>query len=598
MGAVGGWLHDHDGLIALSQVALLVCLLVAAAPQLRRACLDVERWLRWTLLVLGVVAAGISAFWVPAFTAFDALGHEASYLECFTAQSMDGSGAVSPANSHGWEAFVTYPLVRWTWWLFGGLVGRESVAPLLALNIGFRALAVVCVGLLARFVTARPACGAVAALILTVHPWHAFWGAAIYNVAMPFMFASLALALAVLAWRTGSALLFSAGAAAGVLVLAARVEWAILGPSLLFLLIGLGSSWGRHPRSVTLRFWLPALCIAVIGAASVLLAGGQLTEQGGYHGIGGYLSTLARQVWILDLAEPFHEPWTLLAPLLGGVVLVRTKSLGWGPALGLWAYFGFGYLALATFNDFSYRHALLPVLGLVLLSSALAIPLTEAEGRRRVVAGVVLAVLLLSALLGLQRVATRYYLSQDEFFAEHDGFRGPMLDAAEVESGSCFLITDNERLWQQGLAGSHFNLMDPGEAVTHWRRFDGCVLWLFDNAGYRYDGLAVPPRSTKLQHWFEWQYQGWSRLAEGEVVVYRMTQPPWGIGDDQPVPATEFRLPGEADPEDRPEADPERRPDEGPEGAGPAARPSAADSARENGEQGGLGPRSGVDSAP
>ena len=168
-----------------------------------------------------------------------------------------------------------------------------------------------------------------------------------------------------------------------------------------------------------------------------------------------------------------------------------------------------------------------------------------------------LGLLFVTGVLGVERVASRYYLSQDDFFAQHEGFLGPMLDADEVESGSCFLITDNERPWQRGIAGSHFNLMDPGEAVTHWRRFDGCVLWLFDNAGYRYDGLAVPPRSTKLLHWFDWEYQGWTRLQEGEVLVYRMSSPPWGIADDQAVPETEFRLPGEEDPEDQPEVHPE-----------------------------------------
>ena len=55
-----------------------------------------------------------------------------------------------------------------------------------------------------------------------------------------------------------------------------------------------------------------------------------------------------------------------------------------------------------------------------------------------------------------------------------------------------------------------------------------------------------------------------------------MTEPPWGIGAEQPVPETEFRLPGEDDPEDRPEDEPERRPAEGPEGAGEAVSPAAA----------------------
>ena len=557
MNGVGEWLHSHDGLIVLLQVGLWLSLLIACTPRLLREFFALERSFRWGLLGVAALAAAISAFWLPAFSSFEALGHEASYLECFTGRSMDGSGPVSPANSHGWEAFVTYPLVRWVWWLFGGLVGREQVGWLLVLNIGFRALAVALIGLVARLLTGRSACGVTAAQLLAVHPWHAFWGAAIYNVSMPFFFASLAMLLALVAWRTGSTLVFSAAAASGVLVMASRVEWAILAPTLVVLLAGLGSSWGRNDKSLSARFLLPAVAIAGLGAASVLLAGGQLTEQGGYHGVSGYLETLFRQAWIIDLIEPFHQPWTLLAAVVGLFVIGFSSGLGWGPALGLLGYFITGYLAVTTFNDFSYRHALLPVIGLLLLASSLAIPLLGKRMLHRLVAGVLLALLLLSGVQGVERVASRYYLSQDDFFAQHEGFQGPMLDAAEVESGACFLITDNERPWQRGIAGSHFNLMDPGEAVTHWRRFGGCILWLFDNAGYRYDGLAVPPRSTKLLHWFDWEYQGWTRLQEGEVLVYRMSAPPWGIADDEDVPETEFRLPGEEDPEDQPEDQPE-----------------------------------------
>jgi len=564
MGSLGGWLHDNDALVTLIQLGVFSVLLLSCGKRLIEAFRELDGWLRWLLGAAAVAAAAVSAFWIPAFSGFEALGHEASYLECFTTQSMDGSGrAVSPANSQGWEAFVTYPLVRWTYWLLGAVVGREEGGWLLALNIGFRSMAVVWIGWLATVLSGRSVVGAAAALLMVVHPWHAFWGAAIYNVALPYMFASLSLLLAVLAWRAGSARLLATAASAGVLVMAARVEWAILAPTLLILLLGLGPAWGRAPQVATLRYWVPGVWIAVLGALSVLLAGGQLTEQGGYHGIGGYLETLARQAWIIDLIEPFHLPWTLLAALAGMLVMKQMLPGGGRAALGLLGFFLVGYLALSTFNDFSYRHALLPGIGLVLLASLLAVPIVEAKGARRWVAALFFVSVMLSGALGVHRVASRYYLSQDDFFARHEGFRGTELAAAEVESGECFLITDNERLWQMGIAGSHFNLMDPGEAVTHWRRFGGCVRWLFDNAGYRYDGLAVPPRSTKLKRWFAWDYEGWARLDEGEVLIYRMREPPWGIGDDEPVPETEFRLPGEQDPEEEPEDEDAESPEEG-----------------------------------
>ncbi len=583
MPSPGNWLHAHDGLVTLIQVALLGVFLAASRRRLVDAFRELDPRLCWFLAASALAAASVSAFWLPAFGGFQALGHEASYLECFTSTTMDGSGKpVSPANSHGWEAFVTYPLVRWTYWLVGAVTGRADPAWLLAFNILVRALSVVWIGWLATVLSGRREAGAAAALIMVLHPWQAFWGAAIYNVAIPYMLASLALLLAVLAWRSGSGLLLAAAASAGVLVMASRVEWMILAPTVLVLLAGLGPAWGRSEQVRTLRFWLPAAAIAVLGAASVLLAGGQLTEQGGYHGIGGYFETVSRQAWIIDLIEPFHQPWTLVAPLAGLAVMTRMLPGGGRAAAGLFGFFLLGFLGLTTFNDFSYRHGLLPVTGLVLLASLLAVPIAEGRGAVRIVAGLLLGLLVVSSGLGVERVAARYYLSQDDFFAQHAGFQGKELQAAEVESGDCFLITDNERHWQMEIAGSHFNLMDPGEAVTHWRRFDGCVRWLFDNAGYRYDGLAVMSRVTKLEHWFDWQYEGWTRLQEGEVLIYRMQKPPWGIADDEPIPATEFRLPGQHDPEDDPEDAPEDGledvPEEDPEQA--VSPPTGVDSAQ------------------
>ncbi|MBJ93860.1 MAG: hypothetical protein CMP23_05210 [Rickettsiales bacterium] len=591
MSGAGGWLHGHDGLVVLLQVGAFGLLLLASRRLLVESFVELGRPLQAGLFALSLLAALISAFWLPAFSAFEALGHEASYLECFSGAAMDGSGSVSPANAHGWEAFVTYPLIRWAWWLLGRLSGGQDVAWLLAFNIGLRALSVFLLGWTARVLAGRASCALVAALVLACHPWHAFWGAAIYNVALPFLFAVATLLLALLAWSRGGSRLLAAAAAAGTLVVAGRVEWAILAPMTLILLLGLGPSWPRADGVLRPSNWIFAALLAALGIASVVFAGGQLTEQGGYHGIEGYLETLLRQAWILDLNEPFHRPWTLLAPALGGLVMIRSPRFGWRAAGGLAAFFLVGYLAVSTFNDFSHRHVLPAGIGLVLLSSFVVLPLFEGGRSLRIVAACSLVLLIGTELVSLQRVASRYYLSQDEFFAEHEGFSGPQLEAAAVESGTCYLITDNERHWQQGIAGSHFNLMDPGEAVTHWRRFSGCVLWLFDNAGYRYDGLAVPPRSTKLLHWFEWDYKGWVRLAEGEVLVYQMRSAPWGIEDHMPVPETEFRLPGQEDPEDAPEQGPEAAPGEtlrehspAGQGAEPDAElgeaPSGVDSAR------------------
>ena len=570
MNPLSSWLHDHDGLLTLSLLLVWLALVFASARPLRDSFGAMDRRVRIALLVAAVLAFLISTLWMPGLSRFEALGHEASYMECFTTRPMDGSSTVvSPANTHGWEPYVTYPLIRWTYWLVGGLVGRpDSPAALLLLNSAFRAASVLLLAWAAFVLSGRGAAAVAAGLLMAAHPWHAFWGAALYNVAMPYFFVSSTLLMALLAWRLGSGRLLAAAAASGCLVVAGRVEWGVLAPCLAVLLLGLGPSWGRAGGILHPRFWAPGIVLAVVVGAALFLSGGQLTEQGGYHDMLGYLQTLGRQAWIVDLLEPFHTPWAWALVGGGAFAMVRAGRGGARAVLGLLGFFVLGHLALSTFNDYSFRHGMVPMLGLVLLSAMLGPAVLHADRRIAAIAALLLLAQVGTSLAGVQRIASRYYLSQDEFFEQHPGFQGPELTAPSVESGACFVITDNERHWQMGIAGSHFNLMDPGEAVTHWRRFDGCILWLFDNAGYRYDGLAVPPRTAKLRSWFDWEYQGWTRLQEGEVLVYRMTTPPWGITDDMPVPETEFRLPGDVEPEEEPEGQGTNHGEVGGEGAG------------------------------
>ena len=68
---------------------------------------------------LGLLAVGAtltSTLWIPSLERFEPLGHEASYFEAFTARSLeDPEKQVEPGNSYGWEGYVTYPLIRWTY---------------------------------------------------------------------------------------------------------------------------------------------------------------------------------------------------------------------------------------------------------------------------------------------------------------------------------------------------------------------------------------------------------------------------------------------------------------------------------------------------
>ena len=542
MSGLGAWIQQQDGLVTAVQVLVWVGCLVAAAPSLWRAARAQPGWLKAGLAVLGALAAGISLWVLPSLARFVALGHEASYFDCYT-------GVAPPGSEGGWQPYVTYPLLRWVYWGLGQVIPGDSPAAPLVLNAGLRGLGVVLIGAVGAVLGRRPEVGLAAALLLCLHSVHAFWGGGLYNVPLPHAFALLCLLCALLAWRSGETRLMLAAAASGSMVVAGRVEWGLLAPSLAALLICLGPPWGRSPGVRRAAFWWGPLALAAAYAGSMFLGEGQLTEQGGYHGARGYLVTLAHQVWILEIFEPLDRSWAGVGAAAGAILWWKRGDVGVLGPLGLFAFAAISWCGLATFNDVSYRHALLPGIALV-LGLALLAPSLRGPRSLQIVAATLLGLSLMGEGIALRTAADRYYQSPEGFVEDHPGFDGPELSADALEASGCFLITDDERLWQLGLAGSHFNLMDPGEAVKRWRHHGGCIQWLYDASNHRHDGLAARVRGRKLMRWFSWEEQGWVRFDHGlEAVVYGMTAPPWGVGDDEPVPATDVLMPWEQ-PED------------------------------------------------
>lgn len=529
------WLTAHDGAVVLIQLGVWLATLIWATPHLRAALADVERRTWIGLAVLSLLAFSISAFGFPVFARYAALGHEASYLDCF-------EGRAAPGSEHGWEPYVTYPFFRWAYWAIGAVVGPERLEVVQVLNMAARGATVGALGLAAWALFGRGSAAIVAALLLAVHPTHAFWGTSIFNVPLPLFFAALCVLLATLAWRSGSPRLLAAAASTGCLVVATRVEFGLLAVGLAVLLFaGLGAAWGRHADVKSARFWAPTAAVLVVLGATVLAGLGALTSQGGYHDVAGYLATMGRQARFLAFFEPLQRPWAVVATGIGGVWAIQRVPGGGRLIAGLIGFVVLLYLTLATFNDFAFRHVLLPGFGAVLLASAAGPALVDAlgaEGSRRVLAAVLGACLLgtlASSGLALRTNIDRYYMEDEEFRADHPGFALSELSAADLESGGCYLITDNERLWERGLAGSHFNLMEPGEAAQHWQEHDGCILWLYDLRDHRVDSLVVRSRALKLHHWFAWEQLGHARFEDGlEAVVFRMTSPPWGLSAPPP----------------------------------------------------------------
>ncbi|MCP4871769.1 MAG: hypothetical protein GY898_23940 [Proteobacteria bacterium] len=544
-----GWLHAHDGHVALAQVLVWLLCVAAAGPSLLAAWRDLPVGHRRAIAGVGLAAAVISLAF--PLGRFDPLGHEADYYECFT-------GRQSPSNAHGYKAYVSYPILRWGYWVIGRIVGQDSgPVPLMAVNAIARGIGVFAFGWLAAALARRSEVGVAAGVLLALHPIHAFWGAAFFHVAIPWTGMAVCLLLSVLAWRTGEMCLLLAAAASGCMVVSVRVEWGLLAPCLALLLFGgLGARWGRHARVRTPGFWIAPLALVALWVPSLLASGGAITEQGGYHDASGYLASIGRQgLWVAVFA-PWHWPWMGALVAFGLHRWGSDPDVGWRGPASLIGFVLLGHIGLATFNDYGYRHALLPTIAVLLGASFAASALLE-EGRTRAVAAVLGGTAVLTSLVGLADAWTRYYASEEAFMERVPGFQGAELPAAKLEDGTCYLVTDNERLWSMGLSGSHFNLMDPGEAVWHWREHDGCVLWLLDRSQWRWDSLGPRDRADKLRYWFSWEPRGWVTFQDRmTAVVFRMTEPPWGIADDMPLPESEFLLHREGGEEEESEGAP------------------------------------------
>lgn len=546
----------RDGYVVLLQVLLLVTALGVAWRPILESWRDLGPRMQWTLVLLGIAGMLLPLLLFPT-ERYAPLGHEASYFECF-------KGEQSPSNAAGWHAFVTYPMLRWLYWAIGGLVGRDSgPGVLLLLNAAATGLGVVLFAWFARVISEEDATGVAAGFFLVIHPVHAFWGAAIYHTAIPYSLAAGCLVLSLLAWREGCARLLLAAAACGVTMASLRIEWGILAPGLALLLTGLGPAWGRHSGVLRVRFWAPALLLTAFGAVLAFGLGGALTQQGGYHGVAGYLETIGRQGFFRSIFEPWDHGLQLFSSLFGLLVWGFGKSLGWRAPAGVLGFVLVTHLGLATFNDYGYRHALLPGMGLILMTSFLAPGLRVSFGPYRAFSAGLLVLALGTSFLSLGEAADRYYATEEQFMESELGFAGgDDIDPATLEDGTCYLVTDSERLWQLArdrlasgvesdmMVGSHFNLMDPGEAVTHYRSHGGCVRWLYDVSQYRWDSLGGRVRAAKMEYWFSWRREGTVRFPDGlDAVVYRLREPPWGITSDLPIPETEFLLPGRQEPE-------------------------------------------------
>jgi len=454
----------------------LVGLLVAMWKA--RAHLRPERGaLPWLSGLVGV-ALLVRLVVVPALDAHYYDGHEAEYWDIFR--------GVREVNRGG---TVLYPAMQWLWWGLGTVLPHHRVVPIVVMAI-LGALGCALGALAVQRWTTRTG-GALAGLVLALHPILAAWSSSAYNVVVPWFFASVVVwSASVLARsrRPPLSVVWVAGFA-WALVAATRLEatW-IAAPALLVALFDRAPDQPLGRRLRACWTWaLPVGIGALVGGAAIV----PLVFPGEVPGAGERaLSFLINRTWMAPYA-PLDSLFGVVAVLVLAVLVVLQRHLAGG--VFLVASVG-AHLVLASFDDFGDRHTLNSLFAL-----ALAVGVAGSADRwmrwpGRGAAGLVVVL----CLLGLADLRPRFYGSEEAFASVlHTNPRWAELPRwTPVQARSdCGWIAEDPRVAPQPQK-SHFNLIDPHEA-EQLRQANNCLRWCVDVQDWRWSSRGVRDRALR-----------------------------------------------------------------------------------------------------
>ena len=287
---------------------------------------------------------------VPALSRHGFDGHEAEFYDLFI-----GARAVNRGGT------VLYPALQWLWAGLGSVLPHQPWIPVVLMS-GVGAASVVVCADLARLLLRDPArprrglvAAAVAGAVVALHPVHAAWSSSAYNVILPFFFGCCVLWVGAQVGRSRQRRVATAGAAAWALVVATRLDAALVGlPAALFavFLSPLDTPWRDGVR----RRWVLVLPLVVglgLGAAAAL----PLVYPGEVPGAGerelAFWSTC--RCW--STTFPLAGLWVALLAVCAVAALREDAVLATVLLVELVA----NHLVMGSFDDLGDRHLLLAV---------------------------------------------------------------------------------------------------------------------------------------------------------------------------------------------------------------------------------------------
>lgn len=428
---------------------------------------------------------------VPALARHGYDGHEAEFYDLFV-----GTRAINRGGT------VLYPAMQWLWAGLGSVLPHLPWVPVVLMSVVGSASVVVCADF-ARVLLrdpARPRRGQLAALlagaVVALHPVHAAWSSSAYNVILPFFFGCCVLWVGAKVGRSRQPPIWvaTAGAAAWVLVVATRLDAAVVGlPAALLALCctPLGTRW----REVAPRRWVLVLPL-VLGLGLGAAAAFPLVYPGEVPGAGERGLAFLVHAPMVAHYLPFGPAW-LWAGLVGtcaAVAFVEDATVVVVMVVGILA----NHFLLSSFDDLGDRHLLLAVpLAGVLVALAAAGGGRPRLPRIGLLAGPPLAVLLVA----LVALSGRFYAEEETFVADARS-RLAHLPTWSLEEArqDCGWVNEDPRA-SSDPAASHFNVLHAEEAAS-LRSDGGCLRWCADLQDWRWSSRGVADRARRMGRLF------------------------------------------------------------------------------------------------
>ena len=434
--------------------------------------------LRYRYWILGVtlLAVFVRLGWLPVFERHIYDGHEAEYFALFMHERVPTRGGT-----------VMYPLMQWAYWVLGSAFTGELWPVLWAVGLGLGSILFMAVAVGSAF---GPTVAGLVAVGVAVMGNHAFWSTSAYNVIHPAFFCCVALACA-FRWRQAKAegrpalWLWSSLWSSALLAVCLRLESGVLLVPLLAIVLG-------TVRRVSLREWGTVMLGAVLGVCAIW----PLLFPGGLPGEGERWLSFHLNWNAFIYSGPWAHPLWLVA-VIAGVGFARSATLPW---IG---WFLVSHLVMATFDDFGFRHMLLPSIALLVIGCVGLERIWRREDVMRWTAVFLGGSGLFVAVVDTADIATRFYQTEEAWEAAvRARYADVTLQDMTPESRpNCALISEADVIAEEPPL-SHFNLIAHEEAEA-LRARTGCLHWCPDVQDGRWSSRAVLDRAIRVESLYE-----------------------------------------------------------------------------------------------